>query len=97
MSGGITLAETRKIIICIPEQLLQELDYIVSIEKTNRSEFVRRTIRFYIKEKKRTEARGKLINGYQEMAEINKKISEKWFEADNSLQQKYEDKLRELE
>lgn len=31
------------------------------------------------------------------MAEINIRLSEIWFEADNDLQKKYEERLRELE
>ena len=91
------MAESRKILISLPEQLLKEVDSIVSIEKTSRSEFVRRTIRLYIREKRRIEVRDRLKRGYQEMAEINIRLSEIWFEADNDLQQKYEERLGELE
>jgi CopG family transcriptional regulator/antitoxin EndoAI len=91
------LAESRKIQISLPEQLLKEVDSIVSMEKTNRSEFVRRTIRLYIRERRRIEVRDKLKRGYQEMAEINIRLSEIWFDADNDLQLKYEERLRELE
>lgn len=91
------MAESRKIQISLPEQLLKEVDSIVSMEKTNRSEFVRRTIRLYIRERRRIEVRDKLKRGYQEMAEINIRLSEIWFDADNDLQLKYEERLRELE
>jgi CopG family transcriptional regulator/antitoxin EndoAI len=91
------LAESRKILISLPEQLLKEVDSIVSIEKTNRSEFVRRTIQLYIRERRKIEVRDRLKKGYQEMAEINIKLSEIWFEADNDLQKKYEKRLGELE
>lgn len=83
------MAESRKIQISLPEQLLKEVDSIVSMEKTNRSEFVRRTIRLYIRERRRIEVRDKLKRGYQEMAEINIRLSEIWFDADNDLQLKY--------
>ncbi|HHY24072.1 MAG TPA: ribbon-helix-helix protein, CopG family [Clostridiaceae bacterium] len=91
------MAESRKILISLPEQLLKEVDSIVSIEKTNRSEFVRRTIQLYIRERRKIEVRDRLKKGYQEMAEINIKLSEIWFEADNDLQKKYEKRLGELE
>lgn len=91
------MAESRKILISLPEQLLKEVDSIVSIEKTNRSEFVRRTIQLYIRERTKIEVRDRLKKGYQEMAEINIRLSEIWFEADNDLQKKYEERLRELE
>ncbi len=91
------MAESRKILISLPEQLLKEVDSIVSIEKTNRSEFVRRKIQLYIRERRNIEVRDRLKKGYQEMAEINIKLSEIWFEADNDLQKKYEKRLGELE
>ncbi len=91
------MAESRKILISLPEQLLKEVDSIVSIEKTNRSEFVRRTIQLYIRERRKIEVRDRLKKVYQEMAEINIKLSEIWFEADNDLQKKYEKRLGELE
>jgi len=91
------LAESRKILISLPESLLREVDSIVNMEKTNRSEFVRRTIQLYIRERRKIEVRDRLIKGYQEMAEINIKLSEIWFNVDNDLQQKYEKRLGELD
>jgi len=95
--GGLILAESRKILISLPESLLREVDSIVNMEKTNRSEFVRRTIQLYIRERRKIEVRDRLIKGYQEMAEINIKLSEIWFNVDNDLQQKYEKRLGELD
>jgi len=91
------LAELRKILVSLPDNLLKEIDYIVSVEKTNRSEFVREAMKLYIREKRKIEMRDKMKKGYQQMAEINKKLAEIWFEADNDQQQKYEEGLRELE
>ncbi|HOJ11901.1 MAG TPA: CopG family transcriptional regulator [Clostridiales bacterium] len=91
------MAESRKILISLPESLLKEVDSIVSIEKTNRSEFVRKTIQLYIRERRKIEVRDRLKKGYQEMAEINIRLSEIWFDADNDLQLKYEQRLGELE
>jgi len=95
--GGLILAESRKILISLPESLLREVDSIVNMEKTNRSEFVRRTIQLYIRERRKIEVRDRLIKGYQEMAEINIKLSEIWFNVDNDLQLKYEKRLGELD
>jgi len=97
LMGGLILAESRKILISLPESLLKEVDSIVSIEKTNRSEFVRKTIQLYIRERRKIEVRDRLKKGYQEMAEINIRLSEIWFDADNDLQLKYEQRLGELE
>jgi len=91
------LAESRKILISLPESLLKEVDSIVNMEKTNRSEFVRRTIQLYIRERRKIEVRDRLKKGYQEMAEINIKLSEIWFNVDNDLQLRYEKRLGELD
>ena len=69
----------------------------MEMEKINRSEFVREAMKLYIREKRRIEMRDKLKKGYQQMAEINAKLAEICFEADNDQQQKYEEGLRELE
>ena len=62
-------------------------------------EFLRRDLNvgFSWWEKRKIEMRDKMKKGYQQMAEINKKLAEIWFEADNDQQQKYEEGLRELE
>ena len=47
------MAELRKILISLPDNLLREIDNIVSVEKTNRSEFVREAMKLYIREKRK--------------------------------------------
>ncbi|HOQ36898.1 MAG TPA: ribbon-helix-helix protein, CopG family [Acetivibrio sp.] len=91
------MAQLKKILISLPDNLLKEVDSIVEMEKINRSEFVREAMKLYIREKRRIEMRDKLKKGYQQMAEINAKLAEICFEADNDQQQKYEEGLRELE
>jgi len=97
VSGGVILAELKKIIISLPDNLLKEVDRFVSVEKTNRSEFVREAMKLYIKERRKLEMRDKMKKGYQEMAEINIKLAEICFDADNDQQIGYEDKLGEME
>lgn len=91
------MAELRKILISLPDNLLKEVDSIVSVEKTNRSEFVREAMRLYIRERRKIEMRDKMKKGYQEMAEINIKLAEIFFDVDNEQQNKYEERLGELE
>lgn len=97
MSGGVILAELKKIIISLPDSLLKEVDRFVCVEKTNRSEFVREAMKLYIKERRKNEMRDKMKKGYQDMAEINIKLAEICFDADNDQQIRYEDKLGEME
>jgi len=96
-SGVLILADLRKILISLPDNLLKEIDHIVSVEKTNRSEFVREAMKLYIREKRKIEMRDRMKKGYMEMAEINLKLSEMCLEADNEQQLKCEERLREME
>jgi CopG family transcriptional regulator/antitoxin EndoAI len=91
------LAQLKKILISLPDNLLKEVDTIVAMENINRSEFVREAMKLYIREKRRIEMRDRMKKGYKQMAEINATLAEICFEADNDQQQKYEDGLRELE
>ena len=91
------MAELRKILISLPDNLLKEIDNIVSVERTNRSEFVREAMRLYIREKRKIQIMDKMKKGYQEMAEINIKLAEVCYDADCDQQQNYEERLGELE
>lgn len=91
------MAEIRKILISLPDNLLKEVDSIVSVEKINRSEFVREAMKLYIRERRKIEMRDWMKKGYQEMAEINLKLAEICFDADNDQQQVYEERLGEME
>ena len=50
---GIYFGRIEKILISLPDNLLKEIDHIVSVEKTNRSEFVREAMKLYLREKER--------------------------------------------
>ncbi|MGI6668384.1 MAG: CopG family ribbon-helix-helix protein [Acetivibrionales bacterium] len=91
------MAELKKILISLPDNLLKEIDYIVSVEKTNRSEFVREAMRLYLREKRKIQLRERLKKGYLEMAEINISWAEMCMNADSEQQQIYEVRLGELE
>ena len=91
------MAELRKILISLPDNLLKEVDSIVAVEKINRSEFVREAMRLYIRERRKLEMRDRMKKGYQEMAEINLRLAEMCFDVDNEQQQNYEERLREME
>lgn len=95
--GLVILSQLKKILISLPDSLLQEVDSIVTVEKINRSEFVREAMKLYIRERRRIEMRDKMKKGYQEMAEINLKLAEMCFDVDSELQIKYEEKLAECE
>lgn len=91
------MAELKKILISLPDNLLKEIDTIVFVEKINRSEFVREAMKLYIREKRKMQVRDRMKKGYQEMAEINISLAEICIGADCDQQRKYEERLGELE
>ncbi len=42
----------KKIMVSLPNNLVEEIDFIVSMEEKNRSEFVKEAMKLYIREKK---------------------------------------------
>lgn len=91
------MAEIKKILISLPDNLLKEIDAIIAMEKIDRSEFVREAMKLYIREKRRIRMRESMKKGYEEMAEINSVLAKMCLEADNEQQQKYEEKLEEMD
>lgn len=97
-NGGLTiLSQLKKVLITVPDTLLEQVDALVGLEKTNRSEFVREAMRRYIEEKKKTAIKEQMKKGYQEMAELNLSIAAMYFDAENEQFSAYEEKLAECE
>ncbi|MDT8900015.1 CopG family ribbon-helix-helix protein [Anaeroselena agilis] len=76
------MAELKRIMISIPNSLLQEVDGFIAMEKLSRSQFVREAMRLYIEERKRKAVRDSMRKGYQEMAVINLALAEEGLTAD---------------
>jgi CopG family transcriptional regulator/antitoxin EndoAI len=95
--GVNKLAQYKKILISVPDNLLEEMDTLVSNEKTNRSMLVREAMSLYIREKHKVELRENMRKGYEEMAEINLRLAEGCLGADNDQQSRYEERLGEME
>jgi len=91
----LSLSGIKRIMISIPEQLLEEVDGLVSLEKRNRSEFIREAMKLYIAEKKKRRMRDQMKKGYQEMAQINLKLAAEHYEIENEVQDYLEEKLAE--
>ena len=79
------MSGVKRIMISIPEKLLEEVDGLASVEKRNRSEFIREAMKLYISEKA-TENPGSDEKGYQEMAQINLKLAAEHYEVENEVQ-----------
>lgn len=65
------MSEVKRIMISLPNSLLEELDWIAAADQQDRSEFILRAMDFYIAECKRRLLREQMKTGYIEMAKIN--------------------------
>lgn len=75
-------ANTKRIMISLPDQLLREVDRVVKQEKLNRSELIRQAMKLYLKERKKRYLRESMQRGYMEMANINLHIASEAFHAE---------------
>lgn len=83
--GGDGVADLKRIMISIPDSLLQEVDGIIAMEKLSRSQFVREAMRLYIEDRKRKTVRDLMRRGYQEMAVINLTLAEEGLLAETEI------------
>ncbi len=77
------MAETKRIMISLPQNLLTEVDGIVALEKRTRSEFIREAMKLYLQERKKRQIRERMQKGYLEMAKINLALSKEAVYAEN--------------
>ncbi|WP_107728638.1 CopG family ribbon-helix-helix protein [Desmospora activa] len=82
------LSETKRIMISLPQHLLQEVDGLVEKENSNRSELVRQAMKMYLHERKKRLIREMMQQGYMEMAKINLNIASEAFEAEEEADDK---------
>jgi CopG family transcriptional regulator/antitoxin EndoAI len=87
------LSETKRIMISLPDSLLEEVDFMVSMEQKNRSEFIREAMKLYIREKRKVDICEKLKDGYKKMSKINLSLAEMGLEQDMEELDVYEVKL----
>lgn len=77
------MAQTKRIMISLPDSLLEEMDGLVTAENRNRSELIREAMHLYLQEVKRQQIREKLKQGYLEMAKTNLLLAEEALSAEN--------------
>jgi len=73
---------TKRIMISLPDYLLQEVDGVVEHENSNRSELIRQAMRLYLLERKKRVLRETMQRGYMEMAKINLHMASEAFYAE---------------
>lgn len=86
MLGGVGLAQTKRIMISLPDSLLEEVDGVVALENRNRSELIREAMHMYLRELKLQRIREQLKQGYQEMARTNLALAEEALSAENEVE-----------
>jgi CopG family transcriptional regulator/antitoxin EndoAI len=91
------MGQTKKILVSVPENLLREVEEIVALEKRNRSEFIRESMRLYIREKNKIKVHEQMKKGYEAMAKLNLMMAEDAIEEDGTTLSNYESILSESE
>ncbi len=70
------MADDKRIMVTLPASLVSEIDGIAESTKANRSQFLREAAQRYLEDLKREQLRQRLIEGYQEMAQLNLTLAE---------------------
>ena len=91
------MAQAKRIMVSLPDNLLQEVDGIVRREQGNRSAFVREAMLLLIRERHRLAELEKWRSGYEKMRGINRKLAEDGLEQDLQELESYEDYLEKRE
>lgn len=83
------VSNTKRIEVNLPQHLLNEVDGLLKRENVNRSEFISQATERYLRERKRSQIRETMQQGYMEMAKINLNIASESFlaeeEAENTV------------
>ena len=70
------MAQVKRVMITMPDSLLEEVDGFAKQQNRNRSEFIREVMRCYIDERRRIELRERLKEGYRKMSQLNRELAE---------------------
>ncbi|WP_010632391.1 CopG family ribbon-helix-helix protein [Sporolactobacillus vineae] len=76
----------KEIMLSLPQHLLSEIDGMASRDKMNRTEFLHRAIRVYLRERNKGSVREIMRRGYMEMAKINLNIASEAFLAEEEAE-----------
>lgn len=77
------MPRTKRIMISLPHNLLQEVDGVVEMEKRTRSEFIREAMKLYLQERRKKQIRERMQEGYMEMARLNLDLANEAISAEN--------------
>lgn len=91
------MSDSRKILVSLPNQLLDEVDDALKEDSKNRSEFIREAMKLYLRERKKLRIREMMKKGYKEMGMLNLKLSDEGLTEDTAFLDIYEKILAESE
>lgn len=91
------MAQAKRIMVSMPDNLLQEVDGIVRRETGNRSAFVREAVLRLIEERQRRERLEGYRAGYERMGKLNRTLAEDGLEEDSHELVVYENYLLKRE
>jgi len=91
------LSQFKKVLITLPDYLLEEIDELAKRENKNRSDVVREIMKNHLGRMHKQRIKNELIAGYQEMANINLEMAQMCMDADEENLRHYEEKLAECE
>ena len=74
--------QTKRIMISLPDHLLEEVDGVAELENSNRSELIRQAMKLFLHERKKRLIRDSMQRGYMEMAKINLLMASEAFHAE---------------
>jgi CopG family transcriptional regulator/antitoxin EndoAI len=93
--GGGWMAQAKRIMVSLPDSLLQEVDGIVRHETGNRSAFIREAVRLLVEERRRRVKFQKYQAGFEKVGQLNRRLAEDGLQADCRDLEKYETYLDE--
>ncbi|ADL13586.1 transcriptional regulator, CopG family [Acetohalobium arabaticum DSM 5501] len=91
------MTNLKRVMISLPDSLLEKVDGVAEQENQNRSEFVRKAMKLYIAELRKEEIKQEMKQGYLEMGNINLEIAEDNIRIENRDFSKYEANIAECE
>ncbi|MBQ3181312.1 MAG: ribbon-helix-helix protein, CopG family [Clostridia bacterium] len=91
------MSQLKKVLITVPDSLLEAVDSQAKVENINRSEFVREAMKMYLAERKKQAQNEELKKGYLKMAELNLSLAETYFNAEEEAYLALCEKLAECE
>lgn len=77
---------TKKIMVNLPQHLVNELDALTDVEGVNRNDVIQKATKIYLQEQKKQQIRETMQQGYMEMAKINLNIATESFLAEEEAE-----------